>query len=163
MSWKTDGDSKSTVEGNALTCDPPEGNVANAIWSSGIKDGKAYWKVKMENGSAGCLFAGITDLDKLKPGWAGKGLLYGGNLSDGSGLLVGRFGPSLKAGDTLGILCEVTADVIRVYFDINGTSLGLAFDVPRATLGEEVFPSVHFSEKGTVSISAAESIFVEYD
>lgn len=33
---------------------------------------------------------GISDLNKLAAGWGTRGLFYGGNLSDGSKLLIGR-------------------------------------------------------------------------
>jgi len=106
----------------------------------------------------------VTDESKLKAGWGFKGLLYGGNLSDGSGLLVGSFGPRLKNGDVVGILCDLSdPSKVKVYFDYNGSSLGLGFDVPRDTLGAEVVPAVHFSETGTASIVSSEGVVFNSD
>jgi len=95
-------------------------------------------------------------LAKFQQGWGCKGLLYGGNLSNGGCLLVGNFGPWVKAGDVLGVLLDVDDAKIRVYFDVNGRSLGIAFDVPRATLGNGIFPLVHFSGCGSVTVQKSQ-------
>lgn len=48
-----------------------------------------YWTFTIrEKGSS--IFVGITTLNKVEPGWGLRGLFYGGNLSDGSGLLIGK-------------------------------------------------------------------------
>jgi len=69
------------------------------------------------------------------------------------GRLVNEFGPQLKAGDTFGILCIATQDNLKVVFELNGESLGVAFDVPRETLGLEILPFVRFLDSTVVSIA----------
>lgn len=157
--WVSDGSPELSTQGSQVTCTPNESagsSVYNALWKSsegdaGLEAGKAYWKFKLEGGGdrAG-VFVGITDLKKFQKGWGCKGLLYGGNLSDGGGLLVGNFGPWPKAGDVVGVYVDVDSSKIKMYLDINGRSLGLAFDVPRRTLGN-IFPVLHFSESGGVA------------
>jgi len=46
MSWKTDGNPKSSTDGNKVTCQPKSGDVSNAVWTPGMTTGqKKYWKV----------------------------------------------------------------------------------------------------------------------
>jgi len=90
-------------------------------------------------------------LEKFKKGWGCKGLLYGGNLSNGGALLVSNFGPWPKAGDVVGVYLQIDEQTIKVSFDINGRALGCGFGVPRTTLGN-VYPIMHFSEDGGKAI-----------
>src|SRR5688500_11703468 len=98
MAWISDGSSEIAASGNEVSCtsSSPTGNVFNALWEdgSGVIDGQHYWKLDIKaletNAS---VFVGVTDKAKFKQGWAIKGLLYGGNLSNGGALLVGEFGP----------------------------------------------------------------------
>jgi len=69
------------------------------------------------------------------------------------GRLVDEFGPALKSGDTLGILCIATEDNLKVVFDVNGKSLGVAFDVPRETLGLEILPFVRLLDSAVLNIA----------
>jgi hypothetical protein len=103
--WVSDGSSEISIEGNRVSCkvDPSAGSqVYNALWKNGdgdtgIQNGKAYWKVTCEK-LEDSLFVGVTDQEKFGKGWGCKGLLYGGNLSDGGSLLVSNFGPWPKTG-----------------------------------------------------------------
>jgi len=58
----------------------------------------------------------------------------------------------LEPRDTLGILCIATKDNLKIVSELNGESLGAAFDVPRETLGLEILPFVLFLDSGAVSI-----------
>ncbi|OXA61698.1 Heterogeneous nuclear ribonucleoprotein U [Folsomia candida] len=165
--WVSDGSDEIVVEGSRVVCNvgPSSGsNVYNALWKEGgaedkgILQGKAYWKIALQDLKEGNLFAGVSDLAKFKKGWSCKGLLYGGNLSNGGCLLVGNFGPWLKNNDVLGVFVDADESKIRVYFDVNGTSMGLAFDVPRQTLGN-IYPMLHFSGSDFPSITRQEDKF----
>lgn len=52
-----------------------------------------YWTfnvLKSGTPSDSYIHIGISDLTKVAPGWEGKGLYFGGSLSDGSGQLIGE-------------------------------------------------------------------------
>jgi len=155
--WVGDGSPELSFEGNLVKCqlESSTGNVYNALWkegAEGVTTGSHYWKLRFDNlGEYDGVFAGVTDLDRFKKGWATKGLMYGGNLSNGGALLVGEFGPRPKNGDVLGIYVVLEINSLKVYFDLNDSPLGLAFDVPKTVL-TSVFPVVHFSGRGSASI-----------
>jgi len=67
------------------------------------------------------------------------------------------FGPSPSAGDVIGILADFCKDRLKVYIDINGKSLGLAFDVP-ATTFKSIFPFVSFSKSGSATCTKQSEI-----
>ncbi len=97
--WVSDGSSELSINGDRVTCNVDEssgGNVYNALWKEkegdeGLQSGKSYWKLKLKDLKEGHLFVGVTDLKLFKQGWSCKGLLYGGNLSNGGCLLVNIF------------------------------------------------------------------------
>ncbi|XP_037029144.1 uncharacterized protein LOC119069223 [Bradysia coprophila] len=99
---------------------------------------------------------GLSDLNKLAPGWGVKGLFYNGpNLSDGSVLLMDNFGPKIKNGDKCSILVKLIESRMKVYIILNGKSLGLAFDVPEDTL-DGIYPVVKFNGEG-IAVEIEES------
>jgi hypothetical protein len=155
--WISDGSPELSSEGNLVKCqlERSSGNVYNALWKEGeglTAAGSQYWKLRFDNlGEHDGAFAGLTDLDKFKKGWATKGLLYGGNLSNGGALLVGEFGPRIGNGDVLGIFAVLENETLKVYFDLNEMPLGLAFDVPKTALNA-AYPVVHFSGPGSATI-----------
>lgn len=61
----------------------PMGRIQNSLTTF-------YWTITIRETGTGSIFIGISDLNKLAPGWSVRGLFYGGNLSDGSGLLIGK-------------------------------------------------------------------------
>jgi len=161
----SDSSTQISTSGNRVSCqvDPNAGgDVYNAVWKdngesdTGLGSGKAYWKVSVESGAEGDVFVGVTDLQHFKQGWGCNGLLYGGNLSNGGCLLKGDFGPRIKSGDVVGIFAEVDNSKIKAYFDLNGRPLGIAFDVPRSTLGN-LYPMVHFSGSGACTIAKSDA------
>lgn len=151
--WITDGSTGFTISGNSISFASEErGTVFNCMWLDdeiGVSSGKHYWKINFETLSVDGAI-GLTSKDYFKQGWALKGLCYKGNLSDGSALLVSKFGPPITAGDTVGILASFEDDRLKVYLDINGKSLGLAFDVPASSF-KSVFPIVKFYASGSVT------------
>lgn len=152
--WITDGSSGFTINGDTVSfaSDEDSGSKFNCMWKdddNGVLSGKHYWKIHFET-LKGIGGVGLTSQDYFKKGWGIHGLCYKGNLSDGCSLLVSKFGPSISSGDTVGILASFEGDRLKVYLEINGKSLGLAFDVP-ATAFKSVFPIVSFHESGSAT------------
>lgn len=150
--WLTDGSSGFTINGNVVThADGCGGGVFNSLWheNDGVSSGTHYWKIHFETLQDGG-GVGLTSQDRFKEGYACRALCYSGNLSTGSALLVGNFGNSPCAGDTVGILASFVDDRLKVYLDLNGKSLGLAFDVPSSTF-KSVFPIVYFNSSGSAT------------
>lgn len=94
-------------------------NVFNYMWqeSDGVTSGKHYWKIhfKTLDGGGG---VGFTSKGYFAKGYRCRGLCFNGNLTDGSGLLVGNFGPSPVAGDTIGMLVSFKRNRIKIFFDL---------------------------------------------
>ena len=105
------------------------------------------------------MWIGVTLDDKFGTGYRLKGLLYGGpgNLSDGSSLAQGGWGPSLKAGDTVDMKVTLTLDSrLIVEYGRNGLNLGTAFDIQgwEEFRGQALRPVVSLGNKGdSVSIA----------
>lgn len=153
MAWITDGSDGFTVDGNVVshTLDELTCNVFNAMWQDGegVSVGEHYWKIHFLSlgGGAG---VGLTSRRHFNKGYACKAIEYLGNLSDGSTLLANDFGPIPEEGDTIGIMAAFVGDTLKMYLDINGKSLGLAFIVPASTFGP-IFPMVFFQTSGSAS------------
>lgn len=149
--WHPDGSNGFTVDGNSVTHvdESGGGNIFNCLWDEGdsVASGSHYWKIHfdaLEDGGG----VGLTSKDRFKEGFACRSLFYSGNLSNGGGLLVPSFGATPCAGDTVGIYASFADDRLKVYIDLNGTSLGLAFDVPASTF-DSVYPIVVFNTSGS--------------
>lgn len=149
--WLPDGSSGFTIDGNTVTHidESGGGNIFNCLWDEGdgVASGSHYWKIhfdSLEDGGG----VGLTSKERFKEGYACRSLSYSGNLSNGSGLLVASFGAAPCAGDTVGIYASFADDRLKVYIDLNGTSLGLAFDIPASTF-DSVFPIVFFNTSGS--------------
>jgi len=166
--WISDGSAEIIITGDAsevecqLASGTSGGNVYNGLWKEseqGATAGTHYWKIHVTGLNPNSIFVGLSDLEKFKKGWALKGLLFGGpgNLSNGSALIIGGYGPHIKSGNTVGILAVFEGEKLKVYFDLDGTPLGQAFDLP-ATVLNGVFPVVHFSGTGKASIVKSNDI-----
>lgn len=150
--WLPDGSSGFTIgTGNTVTHVDESGgdNIFNCLWDEGdsVASGSHYWKIhfdSLEDGGG----VGLTCKERFKEGFACRSLAYSGNLSNGGGLLVASFGAAPCAGDTVGIYATFADDRLKVYIDLNGTSLGLAFDVPASTF-EAIYPIVFFNTSGS--------------
>ncbi|XP_037041832.1 uncharacterized protein LOC119078427 [Bradysia coprophila] len=153
MAWITDGSDGFAVNVDVVTHVDNKGvdNVFNAMWQDGdgVSSGEHYWKIHfptLESGAG----VGLTSKDYFKKGYACRAINYLGNLSNCGGLLVGNFGPRPKQADTIGILAVYEGDRLKVYVDENGTSLGLAFNVPASTF-KSIFPVVSFHSSGSAT------------
>jgi len=148
MAWQADGSDRVTVSGSRVSHSGSEGGgekKGNALWSNG---GSGSWEFKI-SGPHGA-WVGVATADHFGPGYQLKGLLYGGpgNLSDGSALVTGHWGPSFGEGDTIGMRVEQTAgQQARVAFAKNGVGLGTAFDIAPWT-GGDLRPVVSINTKG---------------
>lgn len=71
-----------------------------------------------------------------------------GSLTNGS--FIRKFGPRPTEGDDIGILAIFEGDRLKVYIDVNGKSLGLAFNVPASTF-KSIFPVVSFHTSGSAT------------
>lgn len=152
--WVPDGSSGFTVDGNTvkLVDESGGGNKFNCLWDDGdgVTSGAHYWKINFDTlEDVGGV--GLTSKDRFKEGYACRSLAFSGNLSDGGGLLVSNFGVVPRAGDTVGIYAVFDDDRLKVYIDINGKSLGLAFDVPASTF-DAVYPIVFFNTSGSATL-----------
>lgn len=151
--WVPDGSSGFNVDGNTVTLvdESGGGNVFNCLWDdgNGVASGAHYWKIHFDSldDEGG---VGLTSKDRFKEGFACRSLAYSRNLTNGGGLLVSDFGAAPSAGDTVGIYASFVDDRLKVYIDINGTSVGLAFDVPASTF-DSVYPIVFFNNSGSAT------------
>merc|ERR1712032_1659299 len=92
---------------------------------------------------------GMGEEAKFGPGYQLKGLLYGGpgNLSDGSSLVTGHWGPKFATGDNIGMKVEVVDGATIVSFRHNEKPLGAAFSIEGWT-GDKLRPVVSLGSKG---------------
>lgn len=127
MSWSEDGSGHLSVDGARVQYTGAGGSKANAIWSTG--GGTGFWEFKVSGGPG--TWVGVAAQDKFGPGYGLKGLLYGGpgNLSDGSSLVTGHWGPGFGDGDVIGMRLEQTGDRTVLAYSKNGAGLGVAFDI----------------------------------
>lgn len=126
MSWSEDGSGHLTLDGAQVRYTGAGGSKANAIWSNG---GTGFWEFKVSGNSG--TWIGVAPKDKFAPGYGLKGLLFGGpgNLSDGSSLVIGHWGPSFGDGDVIGMRLEQSGDRTVLAYSKNGAGLGFAFDI----------------------------------
>lgn len=157
MSWITDGSPGFTINGNVVTHvdENVVDNVFNCMWQeyNGVSSGKHYWKINFRTLDGGGGGVGLTTKESFGKGYQCKGFCFNGNLSDdGKRLLVADFGQSPVQGDTIGILVSFEGDRLKVFLDINGKSLGLAFNVSVSeTKFTSVFPMVRFNHSGSAT------------
>ena len=79
-----------------------------------------------------------------------KGLFYGGpgNLSDGSSLVTGHWGPKFGDGDVIGMRVEHSGNSTVVAFSKNGAGLGTAFNLQGWDKGSSMCPAVSMDTAG---------------
>ncbi|KAG4071469.1 hypothetical protein HA402_011623 [Bradysia odoriphaga] len=157
-SWTTDGSTGFSTSRDTVNLEPNGGvdNVFNAMWrdGDGVSSGQHYWKIHIKSLGSG-VGIGITSNEHFGKGYACKSLMYCGDLNIGERYsrkprLVADFGPKPKLGDTIGIFAVFEGARLKVYLEVNGTSLGLAFDVPAFTF-ESIFPMVSFYLSGSAT------------
>jgi len=157
MSWKPDNSGLVAITGNKVSFTGGNGggdSKGNALWVDG-EGGPGEWLWKIEKGSG--MWIGVAEEARFGPGYQLKGLLYGGpgNLSDGSSLVTGHWGPKFATGDNVGMKVEVVDGSTVVSFRHNDTALGAAFSISGWT-GDKIRPVVSLGSSGqVVSIQAS--------
>lgn len=132
------------------------GSHFNCIWKEGdgVSIGKHYWKIyfpTLDGGPAGTGAAiGLTSEDHLKRSYSLRGMMYNGSLNNGFNHRGWNFGPPPLEDDVFGILAVFEDDRLKMYIDVNGRSLGLAFDVPVSTF-KSIFPVISFYKSGSAT------------
>jgi hypothetical protein len=136
MSWiveQSESTSAVTVDGDTITCtkDGHYGSPVNVMYEDPAdKNGDYFWQVEFKKlDSEGSASVGLTTQQAFKDGWGLKAMKYLGNLSDGSTLLVQRFGDQIKQNDKVCILLQLTDADLKMYTFHNERSLGLAFHI----------------------------------
>ena len=144
MSWTRDNAENLSVTENKVCCTGDGKSKANALWSEG---GTGSWEFRISGPSG--IWVGVSTPAKFGPGYGMKGLFYGGpgNLSDGSSLVAGQWGPMFADGDVIGMNIEQRGDKITISYSKNGGGLGVAFDISGWN-GEEFQPAVSMDTKG---------------
>jgi len=146
MSWTGDDSSNVSVDGAVVSFGGGSGK-ANAIYAGGDVSGVACWEFEVKAGQG--MWVGLGTEENFGSGYKLKGLLYGGpgNLSDGGGLLKGKWGPKFEEGDKIGMRLEISGDSTKIAFTKNGAGLGLAFDL-QGWNGSALRPIVSLSSQG---------------
>jgi len=126
MPWKDDGSGNLNIEGAKVTYKGDGKVKSNALLTN---EGPGYWEFNLQ-GETG-IWLGVTNEDHFAPGYAIKGLFYGGpgNLSEGGNLVRGDWGPKLNNNDVVCMKVEQKGDNTDVSFSHNGLGLGTAFDI----------------------------------
>ena len=143
MSWTIDNSVNLSVTENEVRCTEDGKSKANALWSNG---GTGSWEFRISGPSG--IWIGVSMPAKFGPGYGMKGLFYGGpgNLSNGSSLVAGQWGPTFADGDVIGMKVEQSEDKITIAYSKNGEGLGVAFDISGWN-GEEFQPAVSMDLK----------------
>jgi len=115
------------------------GSPVNARWSECLASGQ-YFEVDILEVGDSC-FLGVATEEGFDQGWKCKGLFFGGNLSNGGGLVRQAFGERFTTGMKIGVLTELEGQNITVTFYQDDRCLGPAFLSKRLT-GKDVFPVV---------------------
>lgn len=84
-----------TATGNSVTStkqsiDSPQTALWYPIGQIKVSSTTFYWTFTIRQTGTSSIDIGLSDINKLAPGWRVQGLFFGGNLSDGSGLLIGK-------------------------------------------------------------------------
>ena len=156
MAWRGDGSGQLAVEGAEVR--NTGGKKANAIWVEG-EGGAGEWTWTVGQSGSGGLWVGVAEEARFGPGYQLKGLMFGGpgNLSDGSALVTGKWGPKLQPGDTLDMRLGVTENAITLSFCHNKKPLGAAFDLANWT-GGALRPVVSLTSKDQAITVAPSSL-----
>merc|ERR1719278_156758 len=156
MAWRGDGSEQLAVEGGEVR--NTGGKKANAIWVDG-DGGAGEWTWTVGQSGSGGLWVGVAEEARFGPGYQLKGLMFGGpgNLSDGSSLVTGNWGPKLQPGDTLDMRLEVAGSSTTLSFCHNKKPLGAAFEIANWA-GEALRPVVSLTSKDQAITIAPSSL-----
>lgn len=156
MTWEDDQSGNVSITGTEVRfVGPDKGEYhGNAIWLD--EDGyNGEWVWTVLEGSK--MWLGVGEKDKFGPGYKMKGFLYGGpgNLSDGSSLVTGHWGPKFGPGDKVGMRLCVSSGRVLLSYSHNTVGLGPAYDIQGWT-GGPLYPIVSLTGPGqAVSIQSS--------
>jgi len=147
--WRDDGSNavKNLTDGAfTITGKPSKGSPVNALGTIPLTSGQ-YFEVTCQDGDGP--FIGVGKLESFAQGYRCKGLLFGGpgNLSNGSALMKGEFGEQVSKGSVVGILFEMTSDLVTLTVYQDGRCLGPAFTAKRQEKAQ-LFPLVQAKSDG---------------
>ncbi|CAF1460425.1 unnamed protein product [Didymodactylos carnosus] len=158
--WLCEDSTSISSNGNTATVTGYNpGSPVNAMFKDddgGAVNGQHYWEYKIETHDGA---VGVTSENKFGSGYGITGLEYNsvGNLSDGSQLLVGSFGPKIKQGDKIGLLLDLSNNELKLYLIHNDEPLGMAFHIT-GSYPTPLHPYVSFSGNGKITIEKANKL-----
>ncbi|CAE7228524.1 unnamed protein product, partial [Symbiodinium natans] len=148
--WKDDGSEavQDGKDGSFSISGKEGGSPVCALYSKPVSSGE-YFEVTCES-LKDSVFIGVSTEAAFAKGYKCRGLFFGGpgNLSNGSGLIRGGFGESIKQGDVVGFLTEFDDKSVKVTVYQDGRCLGLAFESPRQDASAQIFPVVQAKADG---------------
>eukprot|EP00187_Rhodella_violacea_P018825 CAMPEP_0184735568 /NCGR_PEP_ID=MMETSP0314-20130426/61958_1 /TAXON_ID=38298 /ORGANISM="Rhodella maculata, Strain CCMP 736" /LENGTH=296 /DNA_ID=CAMNT_0027202611 /DNA_START=70 /DNA_END=960 /DNA_ORIENTATION=+ len=144
--WLLDSSENLSSSGATVSCLAKASGSSkfNAMWNDPVTSGRHTWAVTYVSGAPG-LWIGVTTPAKFDSGWKCKSMSFGGNTSDGGGLITADFGPRPAPGDVLHITLDLSPERLELAFAINGRGLGTAFKID-APFPEQWCPLVSFSD-----------------
>mmetsp|Transcript_35174 Transcript_35174/g.81065 ORF Transcript_35174/g.81065 Transcript_35174/m.81065 type:complete len:383 (+) Transcript_35174:41-1189(+) len=149
--WRDDGsDAVKNLPDGVFTISGQQslGSPVNALCTTSLSSGQ-YFEVTCQELSRDGPFIGVGKLEFFGRGYTCRGLLFGGpgNLSNGASALKTQFGVSVRKGSVIGILVEMTDDVLILTVYQNGRCLGPAFEARRSE-PSRIFPLVQAKRDG---------------
>eukprot|EP00187_Rhodella_violacea_P010849 CAMPEP_0174914156 /NCGR_PEP_ID=MMETSP0167-20121228/80695_1 /TAXON_ID=38298 /ORGANISM="Rhodella maculata, Strain CCMP736" /LENGTH=362 /DNA_ID=CAMNT_0016158907 /DNA_START=645 /DNA_END=1734 /DNA_ORIENTATION=+ len=92
--WLLDSSENLSSSGATVSCLAKASGSSkfNAMWNDPVTSGRHTWAVTYVSGAPG-LWIGVTTPAKFDSGWKCKSMSFGGNTSDGGGLITADFGP----------------------------------------------------------------------
>jgi hypothetical protein len=151
------GESESESESapRLINMDTTAGSPLNLLCSLTSPQPKYFFRVEFleATSQSTSLSVGVVRPSEFKKGYGTKGLFYNGNITNGSGALKVGYGPYLKQGDVATVEYTELEDKYQVKFHVNGTCLGIAFEIPKESPSSESFvPCLH--GKGGILVRA---------
>lgn len=156
--WVTDNSPGFKVDGALVkNVQKKETKPCNAMWQDvedGVRSGKHFWNIRFPTleGAAG---VGLTSKDHFKQGYDCQAIqLLKGDLRNGghNDCLIPKFYKykEIEAGDEIGILAVFEEHKLKVYFEVNGVSLGPGFFLSDKIF-KSIFPIVTFYNSGSAT------------
>eukprot|EP00923_Selenidium_pygospionis_P050181 GHVN01086665.1.p1 GENE.GHVN01086665.1~~GHVN01086665.1.p1 ORF type:complete len:297 (+),score=65.87 GHVN01086665.1:59-949(+) len=145
--WKGDGSEDAfSFDGSTAECiSTKQGLKFNCMWvdGDGVSEGEHYYEMELVEGDG--MWFGVTNEASFKKGFLSRAFCYAGNVADGGGALITKFGPYPVKGDRVGCLVEFGEKLV-IWFYLNDKCLGRAFEVDN--LKVPLFPVVGLQANG---------------
>jgi heat shock protein HslJ len=148
--WIGDGSNGSiSVEGDVVSVTAEKAGTPFNVrleTASSVRSGLFFFQVTVKEMNAN-IAVGVVTRQEFLPGWKTKGMFYNGNVTNGSAALITKFGPYVKAGDTIGVQLVYNRDKneLETQFSVNGKHLGNAFCLKGISQDQVFYPCVHCS------------------